>query len=239
MSERLGDRLRTGAVVRSVKRLGQPGSETHEIQVERSGRVETIEAGAAVIATPAYTTAHLVEMISPQLGHTLSGIAYAPVAVVASGYYRQQVGRSLQGFGFLVPQTEKLHTLGTVWNSSLFPGRAPEGSVTMTSFAGGATNPEFVGSSDSEIAKIIQSENEHILKITGAPVASAVWNYPRALPQYNLGHGHIVEAIRDAERVLPGLFFAGNYLEGPAIGKCVENGFQTAEAVQNYLQTCR
>jgi len=75
------------------------------------------------------------------------------------------------------------------------------------------------------------------LKITGAPVASVVWNYPRALPQYNLGHGHIVESIRDAERVLPGLFFAGNYLEGPAIGKCVENGFQTAEAVQNFLSS--
>ncbi len=235
ISSKLGDRLRTGAVVRSVKRLGRPGSETHEIQFEQSGRAETIEAGAVVMATPAYTAAHLIETISPQLGHTLSGIAYAPVAVVASGYYEQQVGRSLQGFGFLVPGTEKLHTLGTVWNSSLFVGRAREGSVTITSFAGGATNPEFVGSSDGEIAKIIQSENEHILKITGAPVASAVWNYPRALPQYNLGHGHIVESIRDAERVLPGLFFAGNYLEGPSIGKCVENGFQTAEAVQNFL----
>jgi protoporphyrinogen/coproporphyrinogen III oxidase len=235
MVKKLGDRLRTRANALSVKRLGQPGGETHEIQFERSGRTETIEAGAAVIATPAYTAAHLIEDLSPQLGHTLSGIAYAPVAVVASGYYRQQVGRSLQGFGFLVPQTEKLHTLGTVWNSSLFPGRAHEGNLTMTSFAGGATNSEFVGSPDSEIAKIIQSENEHILKITGAPVASSVWSYPRALPQYNLGHGHIVEAIRDAERVLPGLFFAGNYLEGPAIGKCVENGFQTAEAVQNFL----
>jgi oxygen-dependent protoporphyrinogen oxidase len=57
------------------------------------------------------------------------------------------------------------------------------------------------------------------------------------LPQYNLGHGHIVETIRDAERQLPGIFFAGNYLEGPAIGKCLENGLQTAEAVKNYLET--
>src|ERR1700733_4758968 len=67
----------------------------------------------------------------------------------------------------------------------------------------------------------------------------AFWKYPRALPQYNLGHGHIVETIRDAERALPGLFFAGNYLEGPAVGKCVENGFQTAEAVRKYLQTAQ
>jgi protoporphyrinogen oxidase len=47
----------------------------------------------------------------------------------------------------------------------------------------------------------------------------------------------VVEAIRDAERKLPGIFFAGNYLEGPSVGKCVESGFRTADAVQNYLQT--
>jgi oxygen-dependent protoporphyrinogen oxidase len=181
-------------------------------------------------------SAHLIERISEHLGHTLSGIAYAPVAVVAAGYYQQQVGEPINGFGFLVPRSEKLHTLGTVWNSSLFPGRAPRGAVTLTSFTGGATNPDIAAEPEGEIAKIIQSENEHILKIIGSPVTSAVWKYPRALPQYNLGHGHVVEAIRDAERLLPGIFFAGNYLEGPAVGKCVENGFQTAEAVQNYLQ---
>jgi oxygen-dependent protoporphyrinogen oxidase len=195
-----------------------------------------MQGAAIVIATPAYVSAHLVEPLSEQLSHTLSGIAYAPVAVVAAGYYRQQVGDPINGFGFLVPRSENLHTLGTVWNSALFPGRAPRGAVTLTSFTGGATNPEIASEPEEEIAKIIQSENEHVLKIIGSPVTSAVWKYPRALPQYNLGHGHVVEAIRDAERLLPGIFFAGNYLEGPAIGKCVENGFQAAEAVQNYLQ---
>jgi oxygen-dependent protoporphyrinogen oxidase len=107
----------------------------------------------------------------------------------------------------------------------------------VTSFAGGATNPEIANEPEDRIAKIVQSENEHVLKIVGSPITSAVWRYPRALPQYNLGHGHVVEAIRDAERQLSGVFFAGNYLEGPAVGKCIESGFQTAEAVQNYLQT--
>ena len=139
----------------------------------------------------------------------------------------------LEGFGFLVPRGQKVRTLGTVWNSSLFPGRAREGTVTMTSFIGGATDVDIVQHSEEEIARIVQDENAHILGITGPPIETAVWGYPRALPQYNLGHGHIVEAIRDAERDNPGLFFAGNYLEGPAIGKCVENGFHTAEAVTN------
>jgi protoporphyrinogen/coproporphyrinogen III oxidase len=237
MAAKLGDRLQTQTRAISLSRSGTAGNETHEVRIERTVGSETMQAAAIVVATPAYVSAHLIESISAQLGHTLSGIAYAPVAVVAAGYYQQQVGEPMNGFGYLVPRSEKLHTLGTVWNSSLFPGRAPRGAVTLTSFTGGATNPEIADEPEGEIAKIIQSENEHILKIIGSPVTSAVWKYPRALPQYNLGHGHVVEAIRDAERKLPGIFFAGNYLEGPSVGKCVENGFRTADAVQNYLQT--
>jgi oxygen-dependent protoporphyrinogen oxidase len=237
MAAKLGDRLQTQTRAISLNRIGTAGNETREVRIERTVGLETMQAAAIVVATPAYVSAHLIESISAQLGHTLSGIAYAPVAVVAAGYYQQQVGEPMNGFGFLVPRTEKLHTLGTVWNSSLFPGRAPRGAVTLTSFTGGATNPEIAAEPEGEIAKIIQSENEHILKIIGSPVTSAVWKYPRALPQYNLGHGHVVEAIRDAERLLPGIFFAGNYLEGPSVGKCVENGFRTADAVQSYLQT--
>ncbi len=208
-----------------------------ELRIVRNGQERSSAAGAVVIATPAYAAAHLLETFSPHLAQTLSGIAYAPVAVVACTYYRQQVSDPLEGFGFLVPRGEKVRTLGTVWNSSLFPGRAHQGSVTITSFIGGATDPEIMDLHEEKVAAIVTEENARILGITGPPVEVAVWKYLRALPQYNLGHGHIVETIRDAERASPGLFFAGNYLEGPAVGKCVENGFQTAEAVTKYLQS--
>ena len=237
IAEKLASRVQTGTTAKSLTVLAPNGNGIFELHTERAGELATMQASAIVLATPAYVSAHLIQPISEQLSHVLSGIAYAPVAVVASGYYHQQVGELMEGFGFLVPAKEKRQTLGTVWNSSLFPGRAPEGAVTVTSFTGGATNPEIISEPEDQIAKIIQSENEHILKIVGSPITSAVWKYPRALPQYNLGHGHIVETIRDAERQLPGIFFAGNYLEGPAIGKCVENGLQTAEAVKNYLET--
>jgi oxygen-dependent protoporphyrinogen oxidase len=210
-----------------------------EIRIVRNGQEQSASARAVVIATPAYAAAHLLETSSRHLAQTLSGIAYAPVAVVACTYYRQQVGDPLEGFGFLVPRGEKVRTLGTVWNSSLFPGRAHEGSVAITGFIGGATDPEIMNQHEENIAAIVTEENARILGITGPPVEVAVWKYPRALPQYNLGHGHIVETIRDAERASPGLFFAGNYLEGPAVGKCVENGFQTAEAVSRFLRTTR
>ncbi|MGH9748260.1 MAG: protoporphyrinogen oxidase [Candidatus Acidiferrales bacterium] len=230
----LGDGLRLGAQVTSVTR-----SEGYEISFSQDGRKMSLQASAVVIATPAYVAANLVASLGSTFAHTLSGVAYAPVAVVASGYYERQMPEALNGFGFLIPRSEKVRTLGTVWNSSLFSNRAPAGSVAITSFIGGATDPKITDLSDNEIAAIVQDENARILGITGAPIASTVWKYPKALPQYNLGHGHIVEAIRDGERSNPGLFFCGNYLEGPALGKCVETASQTAQAVRSYLQQLR
>lgn len=241
MAAKLGDALHYDTRAVSVDFAAHPSASgaACDLRVVRDGQKQSASVRAVVIAAPAYAAARLLETSSPLLAHTLSGIAYAPVAVVASTYYRQQVGDPLEGFGFLVPRGEKVRTLGTVWNSSLFPGRAREGSVTITSFIGGATDPDVIQLHEENIAAIVAEENARILGITGPPTETAVWKYPRALPQYNLGHGHIVETIRDAERASPGLFFAGNYLEGPAVGKCVENGFQTAEAVRKYLQTAR
>ena len=227
----LGDSGRVGARVASVGR-----SANYQVCVEDGGRNEMLEAAAVVVATPAYTAGHIAAQVFSPLTQMLSGVAYAPVTVVACGYYDRQIAEKLDGFGFLVPRSEKVRTLGAVWNSSLFAGRAPAGSVAITSFIGGATDTRIVDRSEDEIAAIVQDENARILQISGSPIASAVWKYPKALPQYNLGHGHVVEAIRDGERANPGLFFCGNYLEGPSLGKCVETANQTAIAIQRYLQ---
>jgi oxygen-dependent protoporphyrinogen oxidase len=231
IAEKLGNSVRVRAKVASVGR-----SANYQVCVEYGGRNEILEAAAVVVSTPAYTAGHIAVQISSPLMHTLSGVAYAPVAVVACGYYDRQIAEKLDGFGYLVPRSEKVRTLGTVWNSSLFAGRAPAGAVAITSFIGGATDPKIVDHSDDEILAIVQDENARILQISGSPVASALWKYPKALPQYNLGHGHVVEAIRDGERANPGLFFCGNYLEGPSLGKCVETANQTALAIQRHLQ---
>jgi oxygen-dependent protoporphyrinogen oxidase len=235
MGASLGESALPGACASAMSRSGNLGDAGYEIRVARGGREETIVARAVVLATPAYVASHLVGSVAPPLASTLSGIAYASLAVVGTGYYKRQASAALDGFGVLIPRSEKHRTLGIVWNSSLFAGRAPEGQMVLTSFGGGATDPEMAAKTDQEILTIVQDENAKILGITGSPVSAAVWKHEKALPQYNLGHGHAVEAIRDAERTVPGLYFAGNYLEGPSIGKCVEEAFQTADAVRDHL----
>jgi len=185
-----------------------------------------------VVTAPAYEAARLLQKAASKLSRMLAEVAYAPMAVVSSGYHRAQVRNPLRGFGLMIPRREKLNTFFSVWNSSVFPGRAPEGKVLMTSFTGGAANPEIVERDEAAIAQIVEGEMSTVLGIEGPPVERSVWRYPRALPQFNLGHARRIAAVREALEGLPGLYLAGNYLQGRSLGDCADLGSRTADKVK-------
>jgi oxygen-dependent protoporphyrinogen oxidase len=194
------------------------------------------ERDVIVLATPAHTAAALLANSCPGLAELLVGIFYAPLATIALAFPSRQIGHPLDGFGFLAPRKEGLRTLGTVWNSALFPGRAPQGIAVLTSFIGGATDLAVTEMPDDQLLDITVRENSAVLKITGPPVEHAVFRYPRALPQYVIGHSQRLSTIVRELDHLPSLFLTGNYLAGPSIGDCVEHAFATAEAVNKFLQ---
>jgi protoporphyrinogen/coproporphyrinogen III oxidase len=235
LGTRLGDALLSEATVTGVRRGKANGNSSFEVDVTRNGHRETLLASAVIMAAPVNAASEILRGVSQQFAAPFARIEYAPVAVVAAGYRRDQILHSGNGFGFLVPRSEGKRVLGTVWNSSLFPGRAPENMACFTSFAGGATDPELCGMSDDQIGEIICAEVGSILGITGPPVTRLVHRYARALPQYNLGHSETVSALGAVASAVPGLFLAGNYLSGPSIGSCIEQANQTADAVRVYL----
>ena len=235
LGEKLGDDVHLGASAISMQRGRTNGKFQFELRVAHQGRTELLKASAVVVATGTEAAGQLLSGISEHFVAQFTKIEYAPVAVVAGGYRREQVVHPVDGFGFLVPRREGMRVLGTVWNSSLFPGRAPQGMVNLTSFAGGATDPDLLQSTDSEVGDTIAQEVARVLKIIGQPATTRVQRYARALPQYNLGHGTTIATLRELCAISPGVFLTGNYLEGPSIGVCVEQAFHAAQAVQRYL----
>lgn len=235
LAARLGDSLLLETSVTGLQRGTAEGKTWLEVSIVRDKHCEVLGANAVVLATPANIASHLVLGLSDQLPAVFSSIEYAPVVVVSTCYRREQIGRPVEGFGFLVPRAEGLHVLGTVFNSSLFVGRAPEGMVTLTSFAGGATDAKFCELSDEETTETICNEVARVLNIMGRPVVTNLQRYARALPQYNLGHTRVVESLERLATATPELFLAGNYLSGPSIGACVEQANRTAQAVRVYL----
>ena len=140
------------------------------------------------------------------------------MTVAAIAYGRAQIANSLDGFGLMMPKKEGFATIATFWNSSLFPGRAPEGKVLITSFARGSAND----------LSAIAAENARLLGISGGPVEFESWGEDRAVPQYNVGHAARVTRIRAAASATPGLHLVGNYLNGRSIGECVDVSFRVA-----------
>lgn len=232
---RLGDSLLLETKAAGLRHAKANGKAWFEVDVLRHDHRETMAASAVVVATPTEIASQILAGISGQLATLFSRIEYAPLAVISAGYRREQFKRPPEGFGFLVPRSEGLRALGTVFNSSLFAGRAPEGMVCLTSFAGGATDPALCQLGDREVTEIISLEVARVLGITGGPVATNLQRYERALPQYNLGHGQIVKDLETAAAVTSGLFLAGNYLSGPSIGSCFDQAHRTADAVRVYL----
>ncbi len=235
LSAHLGKMLLTEASVTAVRRGKPNGKPWFEIDVTRHNHHETIAASTVVIAVPTGAASQILQGLSDQFPAAFARIEYAPVAVVAAGYRREQIQQPVNGFGFLVPRGEKLRVLGTVWNSSLFPNRAPEGMACFTSFAGGATDPGLCALRDDEITETICGEVARVLRISGEPVMTYVHRYARALPQYNLGHMQTMATLGALTSAIPGLFLTGNYLSGPSIGSCVEQANQTAESLRVYL----
>jgi oxygen-dependent protoporphyrinogen oxidase len=225
----LGDSARTGAAVESIERISSGPPPAYRIHISAGGRAESLDTSAVIVAADPAAAARLLAPISRKFPSILDLIPFAPVTVVAAGYRSAAVARSLEGFGFLVPRGEGLRVLGTVFNSSLFPGRAPEGHVLLTSFAGGATNPSLCDLPEGQIAAAIHEDLARILGISEAPVIQRVHLYPRALPQYNIGHTRTIAALEETCREFPGILLAGNYLEGPSTGACVARSFRLAD----------
>lgn len=235
LATHLGESLSVGTRITNVCHGKANGNSCFEVDVERQTHRETWTASAVVIATPTDVASHILSGLSDRFAPIFSRIEYAPIAVLSAAYRREQIQQPVEGFGFLVPRSEGLRVLGTVFNSSLFPGRAPEGMVCFTSFAGGATDPELCQWSDQEATKTVCAEVGRVLGITGEPVATNLQRYARAIPQYNLGHTQIVKSIEALAAATPGLFLAGNYISGPSIGSCVEQAQRTTDAVRVYL----
>jgi oxygen-dependent protoporphyrinogen oxidase len=227
----LGPVLRCGADVAGIAFKTEGGGEKFEVRVHADGREEIVKARQLILATPANIASKLLRSMDLSFEKLLQGIAYAPVAIVSLGYRKPDVGRTLEGFGFLVPRSAGMEVLGSVWNSSLFPNRAPEGHVILTSFVGGATNPRAAARSSQELSSLVHREIAPALKLLREPVFSNVEICQRALPQYNLGHGERIVGLEALRARYPGLWFIGNYLRGPAIGACVEQALAVAGGV--------
>jgi oxygen-dependent protoporphyrinogen oxidase len=223
----LGAAVRLKAVVRAIRRRGTGW----EVESEGAGALGAIETfSSVVVAMPGDAIAALpFENVpgAPQLGR-LREIAHPPVASVFTGYRREDVAHALDGFGMLVPEVESRQILGSLFSSTLFPGRAPAGHVAITTFVGGMRSPELGRRDDAGLLAVVQGELAHLLGVRAAPVYTHVRRWPRAIPQYTVGYERYKALYAQIEATAPGLFFGGNSRDGISLANCIASGRRLA-----------
>ncbi len=168
-----------------------------------------------------------------ELLDAVSLAGYPPLSVVHTGYRKEQVKHPLDGFGFLVPSIEEHQILGSLFNSTLFPGRAPEDHHLLTTFVGGTRQPDLAGLESESIQEMVVGEHRRLLGLSGEPVLFEHIYWPRSIPQYTRNYPKVVKAILNVESLNPGLYFGGNFRGGIALPDCIENGLVWAEMLKS------
>lgn len=224
----LGDRLKTKSRVASIDKIGK----TYTLFLSDNSR---FEAEAIVIASPAHSTSEILRDFDKDLSKTLSEIPYPPISVVCLGYKKERIRQSLDGFGFLVPKREGRKILGTLWDSSIFPNRAPDGHVLMRSMLGGARLSDIALLQDDKMIDVVLGELKDIMGLNISPDFVRIYRHEKGIPQYLLDHEKRVKTIERIVRQHKGLYITGNSYKGIGVNDCIENSHKLTDRIFNEL----
>ena len=229
LAEKLGGVVVTKQTALKAHRRGNSGY-----------RIETdlgeLEADLVVLATPADISAGILAELDTFINHTLLSIPYASMTVVCTGYDRNRIRYDLNGFGYLIPKEEGMNTLGTLWDSSIFSGRAPKGKVLLRSMLGGACFPRYIDLSDNEVNDRVQADLKKVMGIKTPPSFIRIYRHEKAIPQYTAGHGERLTHLEDKLKEHPGLFLTGNAYRGIGLNDCVAAAERCARDAVSYLK---
>lgn len=233
-ADKLGERLR----------CGQRVTELSEHDDHWKLRVEDTESGtqsdetydAVIIATPAAATAKLLAPIDPRASELLAGIEYTSSAIVQLAYKRVNIAHPLDAAGMVVPNVEGRLLQACSFSSVKYAGRAPDDTVVLRAFFGGALRPELPALDDEKLIELAKSEVGELLGASGEPIFTLVQRWQSSMPQYYVGHAERVDEIEQRTAEHHGLELAGAALRGVGIPLCIRTGEEAATRMVERLQ---
>lgn len=221
--------IKYNAEVQSIKKENK----NYVVSYLHDNELKKLSSPLILSTMPAYKTAKVLSGLSENLISHLNAVYYPPVKVLYLGYEKSQIGRTLDGFGFLIPEKEKKKFLGAIWSSVIFPNRAPEHTASFTLFIGGARSPELFDE-DNLTAEVL-NEFTSLMKINGEPIFIKEKMWQKAIPQYNIGYIEHENYFDKFEKENPGVFLSGNYRGGISVGDCIKNSGIVAEKIINSM----
>jgi oxygen-dependent protoporphyrinogen oxidase len=207
--------------VQAVERLGAG----FRIHASRG----TTEVDRVVVCATSYAAAEMLQPLDAELARRLAAIEYSPIAVVGFGY--RSLSDPLDGFGLLTTTSARLPVLGVLWDSSIFPDRAPTGCKSVRIMIGGQRNPELVAQDDAGLVRTAREGLARTMGLAQDPDVTFVKRWERGIPSYAPGHIASVDAIFEQAGRTPGLYLNCNAYRGIAMNDCAKNSRELAERI--------
>jgi protoporphyrinogen/coproporphyrinogen III oxidase len=215
--------LRTGVQVTSIQKNND---DMYQVQLDNE---TSLDADIVILATPAFATANLVQSLAPHATDYLNQIRYVSTGTVSLAYRASDVPQVLDGFGLVIPSSEKRPINAITVSSTKFSNRAPDDHMLLRVFFGGSRSPESMELDDEALLEAVRNELRTILGIDTEPLFHRIYRWWNANPQYDLGH---LERVSEIEKSLPdGLYVTGSPYRGVGMPDCVHQAQQTAEQV--------
>lgn len=182
-----------------------------------------------VLAAPAPAAADMLKGLDTELAARLTGIEYSPIAVVGFGY--RHLDHALDGFGLLTTTAAGLPILGVLWDSSIFPGRAPDGCQSLRVMIGGQRNPERVRQNEAALIAMARDGILLTMGVDAEPDVSFVKRWEQGIPNYPVGHLQAMQELFARAARYPRLYLNCNAYRGIAMNDCIRNSRELAERI--------
>lgn len=186
------------------------------------------KAPKVVLATPAKAAARLLGHAAPAASALIDSIDMVDLNVVHVGVRRREFRDRRPGFGFLTRRNEGVRILGSIWNSRMFPGRAPEGMDLLTCFYGGQLDPRALELDDELLRKQVVRDLRRTMGWRGEHFdLFEVTRWRPALPVLHVGHRNLVDQI--LEELPEDIHLLSSYLGRPAVPDRIQGGWAMAD----------
>ena len=229
-----------------VKRLEQ----AIDSDIRRNERVTSVEisdnsivvkgsqeyqSDAVILCIPAFSAAKILHGSCPNTSNLLAGIQYASMAFITFAFNKSDVSE-FNGSGFLVGRDENLLTTACSWTSEKWAHLKNKDTVFLRLSVGRFDDTEALDMEDNTLIEKLKDELATLTGVKADPVSTRVTRWPYSFPQYELGHGEKVNAIRQQVAVeMPGMFLAGSPFKGIGLSACIRDGIDQARKAKNFL----
>jgi protoporphyrinogen/coproporphyrinogen III oxidase len=222
---------------RRATRLARLADGRLEVTVEGpEQQVSTWRGSHVILATPAYTSATLVGELAPELARWLARLDYTSTVTISFALPAEAMPRPLDAHGFLVPRVEGRRLLACTWSSSKWHGRAPDGVVLLRAYLGGVGREDDLLGSDEALLGLASEELKRLMGFSAPPLRTWLHRWPKAMPQYRVGHQATVAQIEALAAQQAGVHLAGAAYHGLGIPDCIRDGERAAAAVLSELR---